>query len=157
MLTVGFFVVDVRGTLVCRDDTKGSIPIFENIREAPRSDSYMSLLEMYFDWIGMMDSKLSLRELFHNTTWRKLRCPKNSAALKRMQRMHKICAYVDNCLRPKGISVSRKDGEPLSSCDNIAKHVEEIVIQLFGKEPDVFSWTRYADAMTGAKSVKYRE
>ena len=66
----------------------------------PAGKEYTCLLHMYLGWIGYMgegivDDSIALRHLFYYTKWRKQFYKKNSAELKRMQRMCYICGGID--------------------------------------------------------------
>ena len=110
----------------------------------PGPDEYNSLIAMYFDWVGVMDKGCSLKLLFSDTTWRKLYCPKNSATMKRMQRMKDICNVVDRYLVGLGLTIEHGEHGTISSSEDIAKSAHDLLINVFGEEPDGFSWTKYA-------------
>ena len=115
-------------------------------REPPRGDTYDSSLEMYFEWIGLLDSTLALRELFSNTEWRKIHCKKSSAEMKRMQRMKCICSFFDRELEKKGLTTVH---EGMSTAEDTATGLKEVEEALFenNTSSQSFSWTRYEKAV----------
>ena len=117
-------------------------------RLPPEADEYSSVLAMYFDWIGMLDKTKSLRTLFKDTNWRRQYCPKNSAVMKRMQRMKTICVVIDNHLAASGLTISHEprchgSSNELSTAEDIGACVKDFMVSIFGEEPNYFSWTRY--------------
>jgi hypothetical protein len=106
----------------------------------PRDRQYQNTLEMYFEWIGLLDSQLSYRSLFNDTHWRKQHCPKNSAVLKRMQRMKDICTVIDN-----NVTITTAMGS--DAAKEIAEQLDVLEKKIFnGEEPPHFAWTRYEKA-----------
>jgi hypothetical protein len=107
-------------------------------RPVPVSNSYQSVLEMYFDWIGIIDESLGLRNLFNDTAWRGRHCKKNSAEMKRMQRMRNICSVIDHYIEKNGI---------VRNNETIAQAIREMEAMAFGDSiPKSFAWTRYEKA-----------
>lgn len=103
----------------------------------PPSNKYNCLSSMYWDWVGAACPEKSLKVLFEDTDWRRENCPKNSASMKRMQRMKNICSYVERYLVDSGIDVEQE-----ILANNINGAIDGLVEKVFGtKKPTAFSWT----------------
>ena len=110
----------------------------------PSNNEYDNVLEMYFDWIGSVDAANALSRLFSQTEWRKQHCPKNSAAMKRMQRMQNICNVIDKYLSTNGVLSGHNTR---TSTKTIMDAVGKLEMSAFnGDVPTTFSWSRYEAA-----------
>ena len=109
----------------------------------PHSDAFESAVHMYFGWIGLVDDDgtcnkgIAYENLFEDTEWRKAYCRKNTAEMKRMQRMRTIC----NLLRKHAVFA---DTTALAIGDGINCLLDKAFV---GNIPAIFSWTRYEMAL----------
>ena len=113
-------------------DSPPTTPQFS--RGVPTSDDFEGLVDMYSAWAGLDNSGPPLKDLFCNSKWRAMYCKKNSAELKRMQRISYICKPVEKFLQGSNVELSQE-----------VKKFEDLVFN--GKVPETFSWTRYEKAM----------
>lgn len=121
-----------------------SPPPHSDLRPVPSGKEYSSLLEMYRDWIGFGQTGPSYKALFDDTEWRRIRCPKNSAAMKRMQRMRSICAVVDKHMEEEGT----EERDIVPKLDEFEKSIFPTGV------PSVFAWTRYESAFRAHDRAK---
>ena len=123
-------------------DTAHAKTVMSNHRNPPTSNAYKLVVDMYMDWVGEYRDERSLRDLFTNSEWRCDKCKKNSAALKRMQRLSGICGAIENHLE----SVGMVGGH---SAEDVAAEIIRMEKIVFHDElPTSFAWTRYFDKYT---------
>ena len=110
-------------------------PISIPHKPVPPSTAFDSVLGMYLSWIGHLDDDFPFKNLFEDTEWRKVYCKKNSAEMKRMQRMKAICSVIDTVV------------EEHCSVEEMAQAIDQLEKEVFqGGIPAQFSWTRYEKA-----------
>lgn len=113
-------------------------------RLPPRNDEYNNVVDMYFDWIGLVDPNLALAKLFTDTEWRKKHCKKSSAEMKRMQRMNAICCVIGRHLESKGVSTGHNTRSSRDVVETAIIELDHLVFH--GSPPDKFVWSKHAIA-----------